>query len=231
MPHFGHVFSSNAYAAGYSTYLWADVLAADAFEAFRGARRLNDPTVAARLRAHVLSVGNTVDPFEGYRGFRGREATPGALMRERGLQELTAPAPDAPATRRWRARTSLGGPGRRSARCPPPRRWPARPGARRTRAPRSWASSNRRAPGRRAWGPGARAPRAARPRRARAPGARGPGAWRARPARSRPRHHSTSQRGRRGGYPGSRARRASHPASARHPPPTISRWGPRRDRR
>ncbi|PTL74950.1 M3 family metallopeptidase [Vitiosangium sp. GDMCC 1.1324] len=86
MPHFGHVFASNAYAAGYYTYLWADVLAADAFEAFRQARRLHDPKLAARLRQHVFSVGNTVDPFEGYRAFRGRDATSEALMRERGIR-------------------------------------------------------------------------------------------------------------------------------------------------
>ncbi|WP_244238023.1 M3 family metallopeptidase [Corallococcus terminator] len=85
MPHFGHVFASNAYSAGYYRYLWADMLAADAFEAFTEAGGPYDAKVAARLRANVFSVGNTVDPFEGYRAFRGRDAGLGALMRERGF--------------------------------------------------------------------------------------------------------------------------------------------------
>ncbi|RJS23235.1 M3 family peptidase [Corallococcus sp. H22C18031201] len=93
MPHFGHVFSSDAYAAGYYRYLWADVLAADAFEAFLKAPRAQVPQVAERLRAHVLAVGNTVDPFDGYRAFRGHDATLDALMRERGF---TPPAPPPP---------------------------------------------------------------------------------------------------------------------------------------
>ncbi|WP_233601985.1 M3 family metallopeptidase [Corallococcus sp. CA047B] len=85
MPHFGHVFASDAYAAGYYRYLWADMLAADAFEAFTEAGGPYDAKVAARLRANVFSVGNTVDPFEGYRAFRGRDASLGALLRERGF--------------------------------------------------------------------------------------------------------------------------------------------------
>ncbi|WP_147094759.1 M3 family metallopeptidase, partial [Myxococcus fulvus] len=86
IPHYGHVFASNAYAAGIYRYFWAEMLAADAFEAFRQVRRLHDPELAARLRQHVFSVGNTVDPFEGYRAFRGRDATSEALMRQRGLR-------------------------------------------------------------------------------------------------------------------------------------------------
>ncbi|WAS88706.1 MULTISPECIES: M3 family metallopeptidase [unclassified Corallococcus] len=85
MPHFGHVFASNAYAAGYYRYLWADMLASDAFEAFQEAGGPYDAKVAARLYEHVLSVGNTVDPFEGYRKFRGKDASLDALMRERGF--------------------------------------------------------------------------------------------------------------------------------------------------
>ncbi|NTX14962.1 M3 family metallopeptidase [Myxococcus sp. CA056] len=91
LPHFGHVFASNGYAAGYYMYLWAEMLSADAFEAFTEAGGAYDPKVAARLREHILSVGNTVDPFEGYRAFRGREASLDALMRERGF-----PAPQRP---------------------------------------------------------------------------------------------------------------------------------------
>jgi len=85
MPHFLHVFASDGYSAGYYSYLWADVLTADAAEAFREAGGLYDREVANRLREHVFSVGNTVDPAEGYRAFRGRDAQVEALMRDRGL--------------------------------------------------------------------------------------------------------------------------------------------------
>lgn len=85
MPHFGHAFGGDGYAAGYYKYLWADVLAADAFEAFTRGKGPYDADVAARLREHVFAAGNTVDPFEGYRAFRGREPSLDALMRERGF--------------------------------------------------------------------------------------------------------------------------------------------------
>jgi peptidyl-dipeptidase Dcp len=89
-PQFTHVFSSEGYAAGYYSYLWADVLAADAWEAFTEAGGPWDPAVAKRLRESVFSVGNTVDPAEGYRAFRGRDARIDALMRRRGFP---VPAP------------------------------------------------------------------------------------------------------------------------------------------
>jgi peptidyl-dipeptidase Dcp len=85
LAQFSHLFSSDGYAAGYYRYLWADVLAADAFEAFTETGRSFDPKVSARLRDHVLSVGNSVDPFDGYRAFRMRDATIDALMRARGF--------------------------------------------------------------------------------------------------------------------------------------------------
>jgi peptidyl-dipeptidase Dcp len=84
-PQFLHVFASDSYSAGYYSYLWADVLVADAFEAFREAGGPYDKAVAARLREHVLSAGNKVDPAEAYRRFRGRDATVDALMRKRGF--------------------------------------------------------------------------------------------------------------------------------------------------
>jgi peptidyl-dipeptidase Dcp len=84
-PHFTHVFSGEGYAAGYYSYLWADVIAADAWEAFTEAGGAWDPAVAKRLVDHAFSVGNTVDPAEGYRAFRGREARIDALMRKRGF--------------------------------------------------------------------------------------------------------------------------------------------------
>ncbi|HXF79286.1 MAG TPA: M3 family metallopeptidase [Usitatibacter sp.] len=85
LPHFGHLFSSDAYSAGYYSYLWADTLSADAFEAFTEAGGAYDKAVARRLRDHVFSAGNTVDPAEGYRAFRGRDAKIDALMRRRGF--------------------------------------------------------------------------------------------------------------------------------------------------
>jgi peptidyl-dipeptidase Dcp len=84
-PHFLHVFASDGYSAGYYSYLWADVLTADAAEAFHEAGGLYDREVAERLREHVFSVGNTIDPAEGYRAFRGRDARVEALMRDRGF--------------------------------------------------------------------------------------------------------------------------------------------------
>jgi peptidyl-dipeptidase Dcp len=88
-PHFSHVFGSDGYSAGYYSYLWSDVLTADAFEAFIEAGGPYDATVAERLRRHVFSVGNTIDPAEGYRLFRGRDARTDALMRNRGFPVTT----------------------------------------------------------------------------------------------------------------------------------------------
>jgi peptidyl-dipeptidase Dcp len=87
MPHFTHVFGSEAYAASYYSYIWSDVLAADAFEAFNEEKGPYDKAVARRFQERVLSVGNTVDPAEAYRAFRGRDPAIGALLRRRGFAE------------------------------------------------------------------------------------------------------------------------------------------------
>jgi len=92
-PQFTHVFSSDDYAAGYYAYLWSDVLAADAWEAFTEAGGPWDKAVAGRLRENVFSVGNTIDPADGYRAFRGRDARIDALMRKRGFP-VAAPKAD-----------------------------------------------------------------------------------------------------------------------------------------
>jgi len=84
-PQFGHVFSGDGYSAGYYSYLWSDTLSADAWEAFTEAGGPYDPAVAARLRKEVLAVGNTVDPADAYRAFRGRDPGIAALMRKRGF--------------------------------------------------------------------------------------------------------------------------------------------------
>jgi peptidyl-dipeptidase Dcp len=90
-PHFGHVFAGDGYSAGYYSYLWSDTLTADAWEAFTEAGGAYDKTVAKRLNDHVFSVGNTVDPADGYRAFRGKDPGIAALMRKRGF-----PVPPAP---------------------------------------------------------------------------------------------------------------------------------------
>ncbi|MFM8952273.1 MAG: M3 family metallopeptidase [Planctomycetaceae bacterium] len=83
--HFLHLFAADGYAAGYYTYLWADAITADAWEAFAEASGPWDPTVAGRLLNHVFAAGNTTPPDEGYRAFRGRDPDFSALMRKRGF--------------------------------------------------------------------------------------------------------------------------------------------------
>jgi peptidyl-dipeptidase Dcp len=86
-PHFTHVFASDGYSAGYYSYLWSDVLTADAFGAFAEGKGPYDRAVAERMSRFIFSVGNTVDPAEAYRSFRGREANVEALMRKRGFSK------------------------------------------------------------------------------------------------------------------------------------------------
>jgi peptidyl-dipeptidase Dcp len=85
MPQFAHIFSSEGYAAGYYSYLWADALTADAWEAFQQGKGAFDREVAGRFYDNVLSKGNTIDPAIGYRKFRGRDVDTNALMRDRGF--------------------------------------------------------------------------------------------------------------------------------------------------
>lgn len=84
-PQFAHVFSSDDYSAGYYSYLWSDVLTADAFGAFTEGKGPYDKKVAERLVKYVFSVGNTIDPAEAYRNFRGRDPNVDALMIKRGF--------------------------------------------------------------------------------------------------------------------------------------------------
>jgi len=84
-PQFGHVFSSDGYSAGYYSYLWSDVLTADAFGAFTEGKGPYDKKVGASLVKNIFSVGNTIDPAEAYRKFRGRDPQVSALMRKRGF--------------------------------------------------------------------------------------------------------------------------------------------------
>ena len=93
-PQFTHVFADDGYSAGYYSYLWADTLSADAWEAFTEAGGPYDEAVAKRLRDEVFSAGNTVDPADAYRAFRGRDAGTSALMRKRGFPAPAKPTGD-----------------------------------------------------------------------------------------------------------------------------------------
>jgi peptidyl-dipeptidase Dcp len=84
-PQLSHVFAGDSYSAGYYSYLWADTLTADAFEAFTEGQGPYDHQVADRLSKHVFQAGNTVDPAEAYRAFRGKDPGIAALMRKRGF--------------------------------------------------------------------------------------------------------------------------------------------------
>ena len=85
-PHFGHVFSGEGYATAYYGYMWADVLTADAAEAFAQAPDgFYDKDIAANMVKYLFAPRNAVDPSEAYRNFRGRDATIDALMRDRGF--------------------------------------------------------------------------------------------------------------------------------------------------
>lgn len=85
-PHFLHIFSGDEYSAGYYSYLWAEVLTADAWVAFAEVGSAFDKAVSERLRKYIFSVGNTIDPAEAYRNFRGRDAHVEALMARRGFK-------------------------------------------------------------------------------------------------------------------------------------------------
>lgn len=86
IPQFGHIFSSDDYASGYYGYLWADVISADATEAFTvDGKGLYDAAVGKRLLENVFSIGNTVDPEIAYKKFRGKDVKTDALMRARNF--------------------------------------------------------------------------------------------------------------------------------------------------
>lgn len=85
-PHFGHVFSGEGYATAYYGYMWADVLTADAAEAFAEAPGgFYDEEMAAKLVKYLFAPRNSIEPAEAYRLFRGQDAKIEALMRDRGF--------------------------------------------------------------------------------------------------------------------------------------------------
>lgn len=90
LPHFQHLFSGGGYAAAYYSYMWSEVLDADAFAAFEETGNAFDPATAKRLRDYVYSAGNRRDPADAYKAFRGRLPTIDALLKKRGLVDATA---------------------------------------------------------------------------------------------------------------------------------------------
>ena len=86
-PHFQHIFSGDGYASGYYSYLWSEVLDADAFEAFVETGDIFDPATAERLHDAIYSAGYRRDPAEAYAAFRGRMPSTEPLLRKRGLAD------------------------------------------------------------------------------------------------------------------------------------------------
>ena len=84
-PQFQHIFSSDGYSAGYYSYLWSDALTADAAEVFEEAGTYYDKQISEKLYNDIMSVGDTIDPAEGFRRFRGRDVDTKALLRKRGF--------------------------------------------------------------------------------------------------------------------------------------------------
>lgn len=84
-PHFLHIFSGDGYSAGYYSYMWSEVLDADAFHAFLETGDPFNSEIAKKLHDHIYAVGGSVDPEATYKAFRGKLPSPDAMMKERGL--------------------------------------------------------------------------------------------------------------------------------------------------
>lgn len=84
-PHFGHIFAGDGYSAGYYSYIWSEVLDADAFAAFEETGDPFNPALAERLRKNIYAAGGSKDPEELYTAFRGKMPSPEAMMIKRGL--------------------------------------------------------------------------------------------------------------------------------------------------
>lgn len=83
--HFLHIFTGDGYSAGYYSYMWAEVLDADAFEAFEETGDVFNSDISDRLKKFIYSAGGSRDPEELYKAFRGRLPSPDAMIRKRGL--------------------------------------------------------------------------------------------------------------------------------------------------
>ncbi|MDX2235443.1 MAG: M3 family metallopeptidase [Hyphomonadaceae bacterium] len=91
LPQFGHLFSSDAYSAGYYSYLWSEVMDADTWKAFEEAGDVWSPVVSGKMKEFILSNGNIIDRAEAYRLFRGRDPDVRALLEQRGFPTGAAP--------------------------------------------------------------------------------------------------------------------------------------------
>nr|MBA3525395.1 M3 family metallopeptidase [Sphingomonas sp.] len=85
LPQFNHLFSSDAYSAGYYSYLWSETMDADTWAAFEEAGSVWDKPTAERFARYLLSTGNETDRAEAYRQFRGRDPDVNALLKKRGF--------------------------------------------------------------------------------------------------------------------------------------------------
>ena len=84
-PHFQHIYANEGYAAGYYSYMWSEMLDADAFLAFEETGDVYDPVTAESLLKNIYSAGNRVDPEAAYLAFRGRLPTVDGVLKQRGL--------------------------------------------------------------------------------------------------------------------------------------------------
>lgn len=84
-PHFQHVFSGDGYSAGYYSYMWSEVLDADAFSAFEETGDAFNPAMAEKLKLKIYSSGGSMDPEDAYKAFRGKLPSPDAMLRKKGL--------------------------------------------------------------------------------------------------------------------------------------------------
>ncbi|WP_298982066.1 M3 family metallopeptidase [uncultured Roseibium sp.] len=85
IPHFQHVFSGDGYSAGYYSYMWSEVMDADAFDAFKETGDIFDPEVSRKLLSFIYSSGGKQDPADAYVAFRGRTPKIDALLEKRGF--------------------------------------------------------------------------------------------------------------------------------------------------
>jgi peptidyl-dipeptidase Dcp len=84
-PHFSHVFAGDGYSAGYYSYMWSEVLDADAFDAFTETGDAFNAEIAKKLKDNIYSAGGSVDPEDAYKGFRGKLPNPDSMLRKKGL--------------------------------------------------------------------------------------------------------------------------------------------------
>jgi peptidyl-dipeptidase Dcp len=115
LPQFGHLFSSDAYSAGYYSYLWSETMDADTWAAFEETGDVWNKDIATRFKTQLLATGNETDRTEAYRAFRGRDPDVTALLKRRGFPTgaVTQPAIQAAPQPAPAAGTQKGERGRR----------------------------------------------------------------------------------------------------------------------